>query len=128
LGHGSPPPRLPLSTGKPVEFSGPLFRQTVREDNGLRVYFDHAAGLRTHGATLQGFEVAGKDHTFYPAKAAIADTGAERGSVLVTSDRVDDPVYVRYAWQDVTDANLYNSAHLPAPTFTSEQMSESMPQ
>jgi sialate O-acetylesterase len=86
----------------------------------MRVYFDHAAGLRMHGTTLQGFEVAGKDHKFYPAKALIAESGAQRGSVLASSDSVVDPVYVRYAWQDVTDANLYNSADLPAPTFTSE--------
>jgi sialate O-acetylesterase len=110
--------------GKPVEYSGPLFRQAAREDNGLRVYFDHANGLRTHGAALLGFEVAGKDHTFYPAKATIVETGAQRGSVLVHSDSVAEPVYVRYAWQNVTDANLYNAADLPAPTFTSEQTAQ----
>jgi sialate O-acetylesterase len=86
----------------------------------MRVYFTHAAGLRAHGDTLLGFELAGKDHTFYPAKAEIADTGSEKGSVVVTSDRVADPVYVRYAWQGVTAATLYNAADLPAPTFSSE--------
>jgi sialate O-acetylesterase len=106
--------------GKPVEYCGPLFRQSVTEGSGMRVYFTHAAGLRAHGDTLLGFELAGKDHTFYPAKAETADAGSEKGSVVVTSDRVADPVYVRYAWQGVTAANLYNAADLPAPTFTSE--------
>ena len=106
--------------GKPVEYSGPLFRQSVTEGSGMRVYFTHATGLRAHGDTLLGFELAGKDHTFYPAKAEIADAGFEKDSVVVTSDRVADPVYVRYAWQGVTAANLYNAADLPASTFSSE--------
>jgi sialate O-acetylesterase len=106
--------------GKPFEYSGPLFRQAIPEGSGMRVYFDHAAGLRAHGDTLVGFEVAGKDHAFYPAKAEISDAGLEKGSVVVTSDRVADPMYVRYAWQGVTAANLYNAADLPASTFTSE--------
>lgn len=106
--------------GKPLEYSGPLFRQAVREDGGIRVYFDHAAGLRAHGASLLGFELAGKDRKFYPAQAVIGDAPAGKGSVLVSSDSVPDPAYVRYAWQGVTSANLYNAADLPTPTFTSE--------
>ncbi len=106
--------------GKAVEYSGPLFRQAIEEDGGMRVYFDHAAGLRVHGDTLLGFEVAGKDGVFYPAKATIAGGAAQNGSVVVSSDRVGDPQYVRYGWQGVTAANLYNSADLPASTFTSE--------
>ncbi len=66
--------------GQPVEYSGPLFRQAVPEGGAMRVSFSHAAGLRAHGDTLVGFEVAGKDHTFYPAKASIADgCGGGRG-------------------------------------------------
>jgi sialate O-acetylesterase len=86
----------------------------------MRVYFDHAAGLRAHGETLVGFELAGRDHKFYLATAVIADGGSEKNSVVVTSDKVAEPLYVRYAWQGMTAANLYNAADLPASTFTSE--------
>ncbi|HWZ51037.1 MAG TPA: sialate O-acetylesterase [Granulicella sp.] len=109
--------------GKQLEFSGPLFRQAVRENGGMRVYFDHAAGLRAHGDSLIGFELAGPDRKFYPAKAVIgaaSGISSGNGSVVVTSERVSDPVYVRYAWPGATTANLYNSADLPASTFTSE--------
>ena len=34
--------------------------------------------------------------------------------------RVTHPVAVRYGWASFTDANLYNSAGLPASTFTAE--------
>jgi sialate O-acetylesterase len=102
--------------GKPIEFSGPLFREVTREDAKLRVWFDHAGGgLHTKGAELLGFEVAGKDGSFVPAQAAIDGT-----TVVVSSTQVPDPVSVRYAWPSATPANLFNSAELPASTFTSE--------
>ncbi len=102
--------------GRPVEYSGPLFRQVTREDAKLRVYFDHAgSALHAKGDKLLGFEVAGKDRNFVPADASV-----DAGTVVVSSSQVAEPVYVRYGWQNVTPANLYNSAGLPASTFTSE--------
>jgi sialate O-acetylesterase len=81
----------------------------------MRVWFDHGAGLTSKGGSLTGFEIAGPDKQFVPATATI-----QGSSVLVTNDAVKNPQYVRYAWQNVTDANLYNGAGLPASTFTSE--------
>jgi sialate O-acetylesterase len=104
-----------LVYGESVDYSGPLFRQATREESGMRVWFDHDAGLTSKGGALTGFEIAGSDKQFVPATAAI-----QGHSVLVTNDAVKNPQYVRYAWQNVTDANLYNGAGLPASTFTSE--------
>jgi sialate O-acetylesterase len=102
--------------GKPLEYSGPLYRQMTREDSKIRVYFDHAShALHAKGTALQGFELAGKDHHFVPASAVI-----EGQTVVVSSPQVSDPVSVRYAWPGFTTANLYNDADLPASTFTSE--------
>ncbi len=121
----------------PVEYSGPLFRQVVRQGDSIRVLFDHGAGLhtqptttarvesKTQGKALEGFEIAGEDHHFYPASATIeaADRSAEppaTGVVVVSSPNVTSPRYVRYAWSNATTANLYNAAGLPTSTFTSE--------
>jgi sialate O-acetylesterase len=101
---------------KPVEFSGPLFREVTREGAKLRVWFDHAGtALHAKGAELLGFEIAGPDGNFVPAQAAI-----DGQTVVVSSPQVTEPVNVRYAWPSATPANLYNSADLPASTFTSE--------
>ncbi len=81
----------------------------------MRIWFDHVAGLQSKGGTLTGFEIAGADKQFVPAAAVILGE-----SVEVTSDRIKAPEYVRYGWQNVTAANLYNRAGLPASTFTSE--------
>jgi sialate O-acetylesterase len=103
-------------SGKPVEYSGPLYREMTREDAAVRVYFDHAGtALHAKGPVVLGFELAGKDGNFFPAKAVI-----DGPTVVVSSPQVPDPVHVRYGWPSFTTANLYNSADLPASTFTSE--------
>ncbi|HTJ79865.1 MAG TPA: discoidin domain-containing protein [Rariglobus sp.] len=55
------------------------------------------------GGTVNGFIIAGADHVFKPATATITGTN----TVSVSSTAVASPLYVRYAWADHSDANLY---------------------
>ncbi len=106
-----------VAYGEKIEYSGPLFRQATTENDSLRVYFTHAEGLMAKGGALQGFEVAGSDKRFQPATARV-----DGGAVLVRAQGVGHPQYVRYAWANASlEANLFNSAGLPASTFTSEE-------
>jgi sialate O-acetylesterase len=98
-----------------LEFSGPLPRQVTRQGSELEVWFDHAKDLTGKGGEVKGFEVAGPDGVFVAATAKV--NGA---TVLVSSPEVSQPQQVRYAWQNFTDANLYNGASLPASTFLAE--------
>lgn len=104
-----------LAYGENLEYSGPLFRQTSIDKDGMRVWFDHAAGLTAKGGAPSGFEIAGEDHHFQPATAAI-----DGESILVTNSQVPAPKYVRYGWTSAPILNIYNSAGLPASPFTSE--------
>jgi sialate O-acetylesterase len=99
--------------GEKIEFSGPIYRQSTVEGSMIRVWFDHAEGLTAKGDP-QGFELAGADRRFHPATARI-----ENNTVVVTG--VEHPAFVRYAWANPGQANLYNGAGLPASTFTSEE-------
>jgi sialate O-acetylesterase len=101
--------------GEDIPFNSPLFRQVTTEADGMRVWFDHAEGLTTHGKPVEGFEIAGDDHKFVAAQAMI-----EGQTVLVKSGTVGHPVFVRYAWSGIAPPALYNSAGLPAATFSSE--------
>ena len=47
----------------------------------------------------------------------IAKAVIEKDKVRLTSSRVKNPKYVRYAWQPFTRANLINKEALPASTF-----------
>jgi sialate O-acetylesterase len=49
--------------------------------------------------------------------AATADILPD-GRLRITAEGVNQPRYIRYAWQPFTRANLINSDSLPASTFT----------
>ncbi len=101
-----------LAYGEKIEYSGPLPRQVTREGGGFRIWFDHAAGLTTHGGPVTGFEIAGPDRRFVPAEARI-----EGETVLVPAGGVEAPAFVRYAYKDNPEASLFNAAGLPATPF-----------
>lgn len=108
--------------GRDIVYSGPLYNadKTSFENGKAIVGFDHVVGgLVAKGGPLKGFEIAGADKTFVPARAMIQD-----GRVVVSSPEVADPVSVRYAWQAYPeDANLYNREGLPASPFRTDDWS-----
>jgi sialate O-acetylesterase len=116
VGHRLALQALAISYGRPVVKDGPLFKEATVAGREIKVSFDSAAGLHAKDGPLGGFEVAGTDGVFAPATARIAGE-----TVVVRSDTVANPVYVRYAWAGFPKvANLYNGADLPASPFTSQ--------
>ena len=102
-----------VAYGERIEYSGPLPRAAQPEDGAIRVWFDHvASGLEAKDGALKGFQVAGADRRF-----VAADTTIDGSSVLVFSPAVTQPMYVRYAWADNPECNLYNKDGLPASPF-----------
>ncbi len=105
-----------LTYGEPVEYSGPVFRQATPEGPALRLWFDHAQGLKAQGGELTGFEVAGSDGKFYSASAKIEGT-----TIVVSSPTVSEPVQARYGWANSPMCNLFNGEGLPASPFRTAQ-------
>jgi sialate O-acetylesterase len=106
-----------VADGEKIEYSGPLFRLASAEGSSIRVWFDHVGtGLTAKDGPLKAFEVAGADRRFKLAQATI-----DGATVVVSSSAVPAPLYVRYAWSDFPDCNLYNSEGLPASPFQSEK-------
>ncbi len=101
-----------LSYGEKIEYSGPVPRQVTREENALRVWFDHAESLQTGKTGLCGFEVAGTDGKFVSATAKVEAT-----QIVVSSPSVGTPVSVRYDWPNAVDCFFYNQMGLPASSF-----------
>lgn len=107
---------LAKTYGKQIAYSGPIYTSYQIEGNKIRVRFEHAEGLKAKGGgQLKGFAIAGPDHKFYWADAAI-----EGNDVVVSSPNVSFPVAVRYAWADNPVCNLYNAADLPASPFRTD--------
>ncbi len=95
--------------------SGPLFSHFKISKEKVTVYFDYNEGLYFKDKQNTGFEVAGNDGVFYPAKAVIKD-----GTVVVQSGQVKSPAHIRFEWNNTAAANLFNKANLPASGFLSE--------
>lgn len=102
-------------------WSSPIYRQSTREGNTFRVWFDHAgSGLKTRdNGPVKGFMIAGPDGKFVPAEAKI-----DGATVVVSSSEVPNPQAVRYAWDYNPDSNLVNSDGLPASLFRSDDRDE----
>jgi sialate O-acetylesterase len=101
--------------GETVVYSGPMAEGLTIEGNKLIIRFTATgSGLITNdGETPAEFAIAGADKKFVWAKARI-----EGNQVIVWSDQITDPVYVRYAWADnPVNPNLYNKEGLPASPF-----------
>ena len=102
-----------------VVSSGPLYQSAAVAGNKIVVSFTNAgSGLVTSDGEAPGeFAIAGVDKRFVWADAKI-----EGGKVVVWSDDVAAPQYVRYAWADnPVNPNLYNKEGLPASPFRTDQ-------
>ncbi len=99
-----------------VVSSGPVFAEMRPAGREAVVTFAEAAGLTTtDGEAVRGFAVAGADRRWRWADGVI-----EGQTVRVSSDEVDRPVAVRYAWASNPVANLTNAAGLPAAPFRTD--------
>ena len=96
----------------------PMPESFKAEDGGMTVKFKNVGeGLvAVDGVKVRGFELAGEDKVFYPARAEVVG----KDTVRVTCEKVSSPVAVRHAWDDDPRHNLFNSAGFPASTFRSD--------
>lgn len=107
-----------IAYGEDLVYSGPLYTTSEVEGDKIIISFSHVgSGLITNdGEALSSFEIAGEDKKFVWADAKI-----EGDKVIVWSDEIPNPKYVRYAWADNPDnPNLYNKEGLPASPFRTE--------
>jgi sialate O-acetylesterase len=107
-----------LAYGENIAYSGPIFQSASIEGNKIVISFSHAtSGLKTKdGEEPREFAVAGADKKFVWAKAKI-----DGDKIIVSADGITNPIYVRYAWADNPDVNLYNKEGLPASPFRTDK-------
>ena len=98
-------------------YSGPLYKSYKIDGDKIIATFDFAKGLKTRdGKPLTYFEIAGDDKVFYPAAAEIIND-----KINVSSDKVNNPIAVRFAWSNDAEPNLCNAVGLPASTFRTDK-------
>ncbi len=72
--------------------------------------------MTSDGEAPQEFAIAGADKKFVWAKATI-----DGNRIVLSSEEVQEPKYVRYAWaDDPVNPNLTNKQGLPAAPFRTD--------
>jgi sialate O-acetylesterase len=95
--------------------NGPLYKGITIQKNKITVAFDYSDGLYFKDKKPNQFEIAGADNIFYEAVANI-----KNNNVVLQSDKVKEPLKVRFAWKNTDQSNLFNKANLPASSFITE--------
>ncbi len=99
---------------------GPSVIEVRPDADSFRVTFDQpGSGLSANGE-VRGFEIAGENRVFNRASVEIID----ESTVRVSAGDVSTPAALRYAWQPNPQANLTNSAGLPAFPYRSDDWSD----
>lgn len=100
--------------------SGPSYKSHKIQGNKIIIEFENiGSGLITTSkfGYLNEFAIAGNNGEFVWAKAYI-----QGDKVVVYSDKIINPVAVRYAWSDnPSDINFYNAEGLPAIPFRTDK-------
>jgi sialate O-acetylesterase len=96
--------------------ASPILDTIIITKNIATVKFLNAPnGLTSFGKELTQFEISGADKIFYPATAVIS-----KGTVLVSSPMVKEPVAVRYAFKDFIKGELFSTDGLPVASFRTD--------
>jgi sialate O-acetylesterase len=109
-----------------IPYVGPTPASVERLPGALKLNFDHTdGGLVVKGDKPGEFSIAGDDRKWYWADARI-----QGDAVILSTQSVPDPKFVRYAWQANPAATLFNGAGLPAAPFHTDDwpgITESQP-
>jgi sialate O-acetylesterase len=100
---------------KGLAYKVPMYKDMRVEKGKVRVNFSDAGSGLTNKGQLTGFFIAAEDKNFVPANAKI-----EGNSVVVWSKEVNQPVAVRYGFQNSQMLNLYNKEGVPVNLFRTD--------
>ena len=114
--------------GNPCE--GPVFKEMIIDGSSAALLFDNAPNGFVN-REVKGFEVAGEDRVFHPAKAVIGSAPRRPGqqgrgfgmggyAVRVSCDEVPNPVAVRYGYGPFTPGDLKSTEGLAAYPFRTD--------
>ena len=103
---------------KHIVYSGPIYKSMKIKGKKIILSFSNVGSglIAKNGGELKCFEICGVDNEYAPATAKI-----EGNKIIVWSDKVKDPIAVRYAWANNPEGvNLFNKEGLPASPFRTD--------
>lgn len=99
-------------------YSSPTYKAMEKAGNRIYIDFGNAkGGIFPMWTPLGGFEIAGADKVFHPAKAEIETKTAR---LVVSSEEVPEPVAVRYAYKNYAEASIFSISGIPVAPFRTD--------
>jgi len=96
-------------------YSGPIFDHMVVEGSRALLYFNNTGGgVSPLEVELDGFEAAGADGVYHPARAIVE---LSTGTLGVYCDEISEIKKVRYGYRPYFEASLFDNFGLPAAPF-----------
>ncbi|MDD3321409.1 MAG: sialate O-acetylesterase [Paludibacter sp.] len=102
---------------KKIVYSGPLYKKMRIKKNTIEIAFTNTGGglISSDDEGLNWFTIAGSDKNFVPAKAEI-----KGNKLIISSNEIEQPVAVRFAWDESAMPNFSNKEKLPASPFRTD--------
>jgi sialate O-acetylesterase len=102
---------------KKVVYSGPIYKSMKASEDNIVLTFDYAKnGLIIKELNGENnFQIAGKDKIFKNALVKV-----QGNKLIVLSNEVKNPVAVRYAFTNTSEATLFNKEGVPASSFRTD--------
>lgn len=101
-----------------IESDYPAYKSMKINGNTIEISLYHAEKGLSPWIGITGFEIAGPDKIFYPAEASL---NQNEHTVVIKSTTVNNPVAVRYCFQNFQKGNLTNTRNLPVRPFRTDQ-------
>lgn len=99
-----------------IAYASPTYKSMSIDGGKATIIFKNAEnGLMAKGQQITQLYIAGNDQIFYPADSKIS------GNVLiVSSDKVKQPVAVRFGFSNAAVGNLFSKSGLPVAPFRTD--------
>lgn len=99
-----------------IAYASPMYKNMSIEGGRATIAFDNAEdGLMAKGNTISQLYVAGNDKIFYPAHASMSGN-----KLIVSADKVKQPVAVRFGFSNAAVGNLFSKSGLPVTPFRTD--------
>ncbi|MDQ6812824.1 MAG: sialate O-acetylesterase [Bacteroidota bacterium] len=103
-----------------IIYASPMFKSMDVKGNKATITFDNADdGLMVKGPSISQLFVAGSDKIFYPAEGKISGS-----KLTVSSEKVSEPIAVRFSFSSAAVGNLFSKSGLPVTPFRTDQWNE----
>ncbi|MEG2163888.1 MAG: sialate O-acetylesterase [Bacteroidales bacterium] len=98
-------------------YMSPTYRgMEIKGDKVMISFYDSEGGIVCRDKKVEGLFVAGQDGVWQPATGKIKD-----GVLIVSSDKVSNPINVRYCFDEATCGNLFAKGGLPVAPFRTDR-------